>query len=75
MEGNWTSGVGDFDTTGLQIGEYLDINRLYSPINSVPGHIVTALSFTDTSDNTVSSPIDLNQRITVEFSNVTVAVS
>ena len=75
VSGDWSSGVGDFDTTGLQIGEYLDINRLYSPINSVQGHIVTALEFTDSMDNAISSPITLNQRITLVFSDVNVTVT
>ena len=40
MVGDWTSGPGDFDTSGLRIGATLDTNRLLSPIQSVPGHIV-----------------------------------
>ena len=42
--GRWRSGPGDFDTSGLGIGEPLDTNRLLSPIQSVPGHSVNSLT-------------------------------
>ena len=44
VAGDWTSGPGDFDTSGLRIGETLDTNRLLSPILSVPGHIVQTVT-------------------------------
>ena len=44
VAGRWRSGPGDFDTSGLGIGEPLDTNRLLSPIQSVPGHSVNSLT-------------------------------
>ena len=42
--GRWRSGTGDFDTSGVGIGEPLDTNRLLSPIQSVPGHRVSSVT-------------------------------
>ena len=38
---------GLFETDGIQISEDVFKSRLYTPINSVPGHIVTALTLED----------------------------
>ena len=36
--GIWLSGEGQFDLTGIEIGESIDQRRMQTPINAVPGH-------------------------------------
>ena len=43
---DWAAGTleivpGQFDPSGLSIGESLDLRRLLTPVNSVPGHTIT----------------------------------
>jgi len=55
-----------FQTDGMTIGEDLVKNRLFTPINSVPGHVVNTLTMDilgDGGDQT-SISADLNEKIT-----------
>jgi len=54
--GAWVSRPGDFDTTGLSIGESIPVARLYTPANSVPGHIITSLAVTDAAGDPLPVP-------------------
>ena len=72
IQGRWSSGVGDFETVGYQIGQSLELNRLYSPINSVPGHAVTNLTVTKADDTALDAVIDLNQKLTITLDNISV---
>ena len=74
VSGEWNSGAGDFDTEGLPIGELIDVNRIYSPINSVPGHRVTALAVTLQGGNLPAS-INGNIRQTLAYADVSVSVN
>jgi len=71
----WSSGVGDFDLSGLAIGEGVVEARLYSPINSVPGHEVTALTVTDASNMPLPATTPLTTLYTIEEADVSVTVS
>lgn len=73
--GEWSSGAGDFDTSGLEIGEGVVLSRLYSPVNSVPGHTVSALTVTDASNNALPSTTPLDVLYTIAESDVTVTLS
>ena len=75
VAGEWSSGSGDFDTEGLPIGELIDTNRIYSPINSVPGHRVTALEVTLQNGNALPASINGNLRQTLAYDDVTVTVN
>ena len=44
FRGEWRSGEGDFETSGISIGQFPDNRRLYSPINSVPGHTIRLMN-------------------------------
>ena len=71
MVGDWTSGPGDFDTTGLRIGETLDTNRLFSPIQSVPGHIVQTVTVERRGGGALGTPA-LNERYGLVASDVSI---
>lgn len=71
--GLWASGPGDFETSGIGIGEALDPIRLYSPISSVPGHTVQSVAITNAVGGaTISGAPDLNERITIAAADVTI---
>ena len=55
-----------FETDGMTIGEDLVKNRLFTPINSVPGHVVNTLTMDILGDGGDQSSIsaDLNEKIT-----------
>lgn len=72
-DGAWTSGAGDFDTQGLAIGQALDTRRLYSPLNSVPGHTIDSITLT-TGGAALPATIALDQRITIAADDVTITV-
>ena len=70
-DGLWSSGVGDFDLGGLDIGEPLDERRLLSPMSSVPGHRVTYLrAALKSGDADVPESIGLNQRLSIAEEDV-----
>ena len=58
VAGDYTAIEGRFETSGLGIGERLDVQRLLTPIQSVPGHEVVSYAVTlkegggEVSDNT-----------------------
>ena len=73
--GRWQSGPGDFDTTGIGIGETLDVNRLLSPINSIPGHSLSAsvaVERKDATDTRAISTVDLHERFTCAVDDVSI---
>ena len=72
MVGDWTSGPGDFDTSGLTIGATLDTNRLLSPIQSVPGHIVQTVTVERRGGGALGTPA-LNERFTLAAADVSVS--
>ena len=74
-EGIWRSGIDDFETSGLDIGQTIDTNRLFSPINSVPGHQVTRVALKNADGGDLDNSLDLNQRFTISFEDVVVKVS
>ena len=57
-----------FETDGMQISEDLDKNRLYTPINSVPGHTVSGLTLEDKANPGDVSILtsDLNEKIKID---------
>jgi uncharacterized phage protein gp47/JayE len=68
---------GYFETDGVRIAETLDKFRLYTPINSVPGHTLTAFTMGivgGASDIQVIEP-DLDQRVVVDdLADITITV-
>ena len=74
VAGEFIAVPGTFDTGGLAIGETLDTMRVLTPINSVPGHQVTALDVTLESGGTLPTVLALNNRHTLAVADVTVTV-
>ncbi|MYD94835.1 MAG: hypothetical protein F4Y02_14345 [Chloroflexi bacterium] len=70
--GRWTSGAGDFDVSGLGIGETLDANRLLSPIQSVPGHAVQSVTAVRKADSSAIGTVTLLERLTIAAADVIV---
>jgi len=73
--GQWSSGAGDFDTSGLEVGEGINVVRLYSPVNSVPGHTVSALAVTDAMGSALPSDTPLDALYTIAAADVAVTLS
>ena len=72
--GEWMSAPNDFYTEGFQIGEIIDVNRLYSPINAVPGHRASSLSVTLQNGNALPASIELDQIYTLDATDVTITI-
>ncbi|MCY3784560.1 MAG: baseplate J/gp47 family protein [Chloroflexi bacterium] len=70
--GEWSSGEGDFDTSGLAIGEQLDTNRLLAPILSVPGHTVQSVTAVRRQNDAPIGTVQLTERLTIAAADVTV---
>ena len=70
--GEWSSGAGDFDTSGLGIGETLDTNRLLSPILSVPGHVIQTVTAVRKAGGGAIGTVKLNERLTIAAADVSV---
>lgn len=70
--GGWRSGAGDFDTSGIAIGEALDTNRLLSPVLSVPGHVVQTVTVTRKVGGAAAGTPALNERFTIAAADVSV---
>lgn len=71
--GEWSSGTGDFDTSGLGIGEQIDTNRLLAPILSVPGHtLATVTAMRNTNPLSAVGTVGLTERLTIAAADVTV---
>ena len=64
-ESSIDSGAGFFELDGMKISEDLQKHRLYTPINSVPGHTVTGLTMEDKASPGDVSTItaDLDEKI------------
>ena len=76
IKGEWQASSNDFDISGLSIGESLDEIRLYSPINSVPGHTISSVTVQKKSDSTsLPATLNLNQIITLDADDITFTVS
>lgn len=73
----WFSGTWDvigFDTSGVGIGETVDLERLNSPLNAVSGHRLNSVAVTRVGGGALGSP-DLDQRYTLMRDNVTFTIS
>ena len=70
--GRWGSGAGDFDVTGLGIGEPLDTNRLLSPVQSVPGHTVQSVTAVRKQGSAAIGTVTLLERLTIAAADVSV---
>lgn len=71
MSGFWSTLPSNyFEQNGVKISEGLVLTRLYTPINSVPGHVVTGLTVErkDGSGNSVTE-INLDERLIIESVN------
>ena len=66
---------GQFDLGGLGIGDSLDERRLLTPIQSVPGHTVTALSVTLENGGALPAIQELNKRFTLDADDITITVT
>ena len=76
VAGTWRSGVGDFDVSGLQVGEGIDTNRILAPVLSVPGQTVTSVTVQrKAGGGTPIGTVTLTERLTLAAANVTVTVS
>lgn len=67
-----------FETDGMTIGEDLVKQRLYTPINSVPGHVVNTLTMDLLGDSGDTDPItaDLNEKITfADIDDITISIT
>lgn len=67
-----------FETDGMRIGEDLVKQRLYTPINSVPGHVVNTLTMDLLGDSGDTDPItaDLNEKITfADIDDITISIT
>ncbi len=68
---------GFFETDGIKIAESLNLNRLFTPINSVPGHDVTILDMNLKSGGgpITQLDVDLDEKIDIEFTaDITITI-
>lgn len=63
----------EFEYDGLQIAEDVYESRLYSPVNSVPGHIINSLSVTGAVSGVKT--INLNQKATLTEDDISITTS
>ena len=75
VAGTWRAAVGQFDTTGQEIGEGMDTNRLLTPIQSVPGHRVTSVTVTDTAATALPAVTPLARLYTLAPANVVLTIT
>lgn len=73
--GTWAGGTGQFDTRGFRIGEGIDLRRLQSPINAIPGHEITSLTATAVGGGALPDPTPVDRLYTVTAENVVVHVT
>lgn len=68
---------GTFETDGIQISEDVIKSRLYTPINSVPGHVVNTLTLKEFGGASVDiMPVDFNERAIIQLtSDITITVT
>ena len=76
VSGDYAALEGRFETSGLEIGERLDVRRLLTPIQSVPGHQVIEYTVTlrEGGGPLPDLPL-LTQRYTLRPEDVTVGLS
>lgn len=67
----------NFDRNGFPPGETVVLSQLYTPINSVPGHTVTALTIAKHDDGAGTSDIDIewDEAASFDATNITVTVA
>ena len=75
FDGTWpVPGPGIFDQSGIGIGEEIDLVRLNTPLNAVPGHKLNSVTVTRSNGNALGTP-DLNQRYTLAADDITFTVT
>ena len=75
--GEWpVPGPGIFDQTGIAIAESVDLARLNTPLNAVPGHTIQSVTVQRDTDpvEALGTP-NLDQRYTLTAENVTFSVT
>ena len=75
IRGTWVPGPGIFYQGGTGIGERLDLNRLLSPLNAVPGHMITSVTAKRVAGSAAIGSPNLDQRYTLESTNVIFVLS
>ena len=63
-------GPGIFDQSGVGIGESLDTNRLLTPLNAVPGHVLGTVTVERIGGGALGAP-DLNEKYTLASADIT----
>ena len=75
FNGTWpTAGPGIFDQSGIAIGEAIDLNRLVTPLNAVPGHTIEGEVVVQRRDNTTLGTPDLDERYTLASEDITLTL-
>ena len=70
--GTWpVPGPGIFDQSGVGIGEALDLERLNTPLNAVPGHRLNSVTVTRVESNAPLGTPNLDQRYTLASGAIT----
>ena len=64
----------DFELDGMQIAEDVHRSRLYTPLNRVPGHVITSIKLNDDIDLDLVE-ILLNQKATLVEDDITIVAS
>ena len=75
FSGTWEPALGIFDRGGLGIGDELDTNRLYLPLNAVPGHKISSVAVTRVAGGAALGSPDLDQRYTLAEGDITLTLS
>ena len=72
INGNFSGSSGDafFETDGIQISEDLQKHRLFTPINSVPGHVVSGLTMEDKANPGDVEVITANLNERIKFASI-----
>ena len=75
FDGTWpVPGPGIFDQSGIGIGESIDLVRLNTPLNAVPGHKLNSVTVTRKNGNAIGTP-NLNQRYTLDSEDISFTVT
>jgi len=67
--------TGVFETDGIQIGEDVSKSRLFTPVNSVQGHVVNTFVLDGGAGSVEIVPIDFTERATVILANIVITVT
>lgn len=74
--GEWSSGPGDFHTTGVEVGQGISTFHVSVPAGSVPGVIVDTVVLVDVAmGNPLPAATPLTTLYTIDPANVTVAIA